>query len=435
MTRSKPLTELRDADIRRVDAVKGAANGTRFIIAKSAAGAPEGLVTPDAVRELIADPPDRDQYIGKAGELVKAELSSDDRKDLSDNEFGFVDEQGVGHYPINDAAHVRNALSRAVAEIKAGGDAAALARKALPKIEAAARRMGIGEPAAAVKKERTVDPTTEEQAPPMSIEEARTILKRVKLEKKARKLEKRAALAKAAAEAGDKPKPQADPTAPDADGQEGDAGDGDAAADEVQKAAEPISLKKARSMAKAAKLAKRAALDQVATEKARRVLAKAGRRNSATDQAHIDGIDNHVAALGASAHQGDPRVSSPTLVTKSEGDEVAANPEQVASAVDVILKAVGPMLDKDRDRIEAQLTEVSQQLAKVSRIALPGGPRAVLDRDGSVIPAGDGEMGMTFEQAALAKIAQGYPVGSVEREAIEKAGAKSAIKDLMLARR
>lgn len=345
MKTTKPLTELRDADITRVDAVKGGANGTRFLIAKAAAGE-AGIVSAEGVRDLIAEPPASDTFIGPGGAVLKAE----------------------------------------------------------------------SDPAELVK-ESTLDPTTEEAAPPMTVDEARAVLKQAKIA--------RAIVAKADAEAD----PPADKKASDGD----DADDGDDSS--VEKTAEatpaaPVSLKKAKAMAKAAKLAKRAARDELAIAKARAVLAKIGRRNSAGDQAHVDAIDQHAAALGATAHltpqPGDPGVSTPTLVTK-------ASEEEVSSVVDVIMKAVGPLLEKDREEISAQLTEVSQQLAKVGRIALPGGPRVALDRDGSVIPVSDGEMGMTFEQAALAKIAHRYPLGSVEREAIEKAGATSAIKDLMIA--
>ena len=64
-----PLTELVDADIRRIDAVKGPANGNRFLIAKSEE---PGMVSDELVRTLIAQP-EGDQYTGAAGEVIKAE--------------------------------------------------------------------------------------------------------------------------------------------------------------------------------------------------------------------------------------------------------------------------------------------------------------------------------------------------------------------------
>lgn len=54
-TAEDPFSELVDADIPRVDLVGKAANGMRFLIAKSAAGGvPGGLLDPDFVRGLIA---------------------------------------------------------------------------------------------------------------------------------------------------------------------------------------------------------------------------------------------------------------------------------------------------------------------------------------------------------------------------------------------
>ena len=90
----KPLTELRDADIRRVDAVKGAANGTRFLIAKAGVG-DAGIVSPEEVRELIADPePAGDQYLDDSGVIVKAEMSGADQNDLPDADFAYIEPGG-----------------------------------------------------------------------------------------------------------------------------------------------------------------------------------------------------------------------------------------------------------------------------------------------------------------------------------------------------
>ena len=41
-----------------------------------------------------------------------AELDTRDRDRLRDSEFAYVDKHGEGHLPINDAAHVRNAVAR-----------------------------------------------------------------------------------------------------------------------------------------------------------------------------------------------------------------------------------------------------------------------------------------------------------------------------------
>jgi len=84
-------------------------------------------------------------------ELAKAEESAADQNDLPDSDFAYIepggkkDDEGktvpraLRHFPINDAAHVRNALARL--------STSPFEAKARPKVEAAARRMGIGEPA------------------------------------------------------------------------------------------------------------------------------------------------------------------------------------------------------------------------------------------------------------------------------------------------
>ena len=89
----------------------------------------------------------------------KAAMATASINDLPDSDFAYIEPGGskddggrtvprsLRHYPIHDKPHVRNALARASAAVASGGDAAAIARKAMPKIEAAAKRMGIGEPA------------------------------------------------------------------------------------------------------------------------------------------------------------------------------------------------------------------------------------------------------------------------------------------------
>jgi hypothetical protein len=64
-------------------------------------------------------------------------MSTADINDLPDSDFAYIEPGGkkddggktiprsLRHYPIHDAAHVRNALARASAAINAGGDQAA----------------------------------------------------------------------------------------------------------------------------------------------------------------------------------------------------------------------------------------------------------------------------------------------------------------------
>jgi len=74
--------------------------------------------------------------------LSKAKLSYGARKKLSSSSFALPSKR---KYPIQDKAHVRNALARAAQQIKAGGEGAKDAKAALPKIRAAAKKFGIGQ--------------------------------------------------------------------------------------------------------------------------------------------------------------------------------------------------------------------------------------------------------------------------------------------------
>lgn len=85
-------------------------------------------------------------------EAVRAEVSTADMNDRPDSDFAYIepggekDDEGkttprsLRHFPIFDAAHVRNALARL--------DQSEFGDKARAKVEAAAKKLGIGEPAA-----------------------------------------------------------------------------------------------------------------------------------------------------------------------------------------------------------------------------------------------------------------------------------------------
>jgi hypothetical protein len=87
--------------------------------------------------------------------LAKAEESTADINDLPDSDFAYIepggkkDDQGktvprsLRHFPIQDAAHVRNALARL--------STSPFEAQARPKVEAAAKRLGIGQPAESKK--------------------------------------------------------------------------------------------------------------------------------------------------------------------------------------------------------------------------------------------------------------------------------------------
>ncbi len=78
--------------------------------------------------------------------ISKAKLTASAENALDDSQFALVttrDGQKVRKYPIHDKAHVRNALARAAQMMAEGGQAAADAKVAMPKIRAAAKKMGI----------------------------------------------------------------------------------------------------------------------------------------------------------------------------------------------------------------------------------------------------------------------------------------------------
>jgi hypothetical protein len=69
-----------------------------------------------------------------------AELDTKDRDMLDKRKFAYVDKEGEGHLPINDDAHVRNAVARFNQTAFESGTKKESARK---KIVAAAKRRGI----------------------------------------------------------------------------------------------------------------------------------------------------------------------------------------------------------------------------------------------------------------------------------------------------
>lgn len=94
---------------------------------------------------LAAETRERDRHpFQKAREHVveffKEKLSTEARKKLPAAEFALPEQK---KYPIHDKAHVRNALARAAQQIEEGGEGAADAKAALPKIRAAAKKFGI----------------------------------------------------------------------------------------------------------------------------------------------------------------------------------------------------------------------------------------------------------------------------------------------------
>jgi hypothetical protein len=69
-----------------------------------------------------------------------AELTTEQRDHLRDSSFAYIDKAGERHLPINDEAHVRNAIAR-FGQTDFENDSAR--REAASKILEAARRHGI----------------------------------------------------------------------------------------------------------------------------------------------------------------------------------------------------------------------------------------------------------------------------------------------------
>ncbi|MER6350663.1 hypothetical protein ABT186_02105 [Streptomyces sp. NPDC001634] len=182
------FTELVDANVPRVDLVGRPANGSAgFLLMKQDANG--GLMDPDFVRDLIGKSEPEPEPVAKetvtmTGSpgaiarliheaavraervpegLAKAERSTASTNDLPDSAFAYIepggkkDDEGktvprsLRHFPIDDEAHVRNALSRAPQS--PFGD------KAMPKIRAAAKKFGI-EVSKAMEDDDALDPMT-----------------------------------------------------------------------------------------------------------------------------------------------------------------------------------------------------------------------------------------------------------------------------------
>jgi hypothetical protein len=68
------------------------------------------------------------------------ELDAEDRDQLRDSQFAYVDKDGEGHLPINDESHVRNAMARFN---QTDFETKAAKERAREKIVRAAHRYGI----------------------------------------------------------------------------------------------------------------------------------------------------------------------------------------------------------------------------------------------------------------------------------------------------
>ena len=69
-----------------------------------------------------------------------ATLDTDDRNDLRDGQFAYIDRDGGRHLPVHDEAHARNAVSRFD---QTEFESKAARRRAAEKVLRAAKRHGI----------------------------------------------------------------------------------------------------------------------------------------------------------------------------------------------------------------------------------------------------------------------------------------------------
>ena len=129
------LKEMFDAQIPRVDSVKGPASRLRFLALKA-----EGPQDPLSIA-LLKRPPQHPSLVAKAA------ASTATQNDHPDSDFAYIESGGtkdeggkttprsLRHFPVYDAAHTRNALARAPQS--PFGD------KAMPAIKSAAKKFGI----------------------------------------------------------------------------------------------------------------------------------------------------------------------------------------------------------------------------------------------------------------------------------------------------
>jgi hypothetical protein len=68
------------------------------------------------------------------------ELDTQDRNELRDSQFAYIDRDGERHLPIPDESHVRNAIARFN---QTDFESKAAKQRAAEKIRAAAKRHGI----------------------------------------------------------------------------------------------------------------------------------------------------------------------------------------------------------------------------------------------------------------------------------------------------
>ena len=211
----------------------------------------------------------------------------------------------------------------------------------------------------------------------------------------------------------------------------------------TQKAKTRELRKSARAARKTIKMAKLAKTIRRAAQKGKS-LAKIGARNNAGDSGIIDSIHDSAVALGSQKCMGkvaNATVLDPSIAVNTGGAANDVGPAVAPGAtmsktdsgaifdalMERISKEVSAPLAKQLDSAKADiLGDLGARLAKVEKMPAGGGPLAA--------PARGGSEGDSTEAAILAKAADRYAKGSIEREALGKVAATSEIAGMQQGR-
>ena len=419
-------------------------------------------------------------------EVAKAELSSAEENDLPDSAFAYVepgekDDEGKTvprsnrHFNVSDEAHVRNALARL--------SQSPFEEKARPKVEAAARRLGIGEPAEEARKDQSMakaaeaapaaETTIPEPAPektdkkvakaerrearkqrrlakaadPMKVARAeasaqREVAKALRLVAKAKKTAKHSVVVV-------EPSHHDEPAEPDGD-EPDEKDDGDEVAKALALRAIRRERRLTREVAKTRRLAKsrgrqvRKMRSSSGFGRLTRELAKIGARNNASDQAKIEAIHDLTRGLGyakcvakADAVHDVPPPPKDTLAADPTVAKAATPPDTID--FEALLRETVPQISAQSvAAIEAtlgrQVEDLAKTVAKIANAGAGGGPLAgvgYFDPTTRQFVPTQGATGEVAKQEALAAAASALPDGDPLRQEL---GQRAAAADLIATR-
>ena len=362
--------------------------------------------------------------------LAKAEMDTADVNDLPDSDFAYIepggskDESGKTvprskrHFPIHDAAHVRNALARL--------STSPFEAKARPKVEAAARRLGIGEPAGkgdmetAEKTEKIkkakAEPTAEELEYKRLRKQARDARKMRKARSVLSKEEKRLAKNKALDAALDAHEAVgeavAEETKEQAEGSD-ESKDLEAlhTADEAlheftgNESKEPVE-KQYRAMRRDIRRMRKIRRAAVELDREQRRLAKIGKRNSAGDEKQQGIIHDALVKLGYSKCM----VKADGLTKADTAETPLEKVDKSPDAATIIREALASVLPLEKiEAIESKIAAADERskaqsdlLEKIAKTPSGGGPATRYSPVFRTSPEGDE---VTDKGSALRKAA------------------------------